>query len=87
MTLSSCAFLLQICYVREWADNSVIHIFVSYLNGWWRHIRALDLPGQYGVTTRSPRDEGWGVRAAGVVDPAGGLWRFHEGSSSPSSTC
>lgn len=87
MTLGSCAFLLQNYDVREWADNSVIQIFVSDLNACWRHIRALDLPGRYGVTTRSPRDEGWAVRAAGVVDPAGVLWRFHEGPSSPSSTC
>jgi hypothetical protein len=87
MTLGSCTFLLQNYYVREWADNSVLHIFVSDLNGWWRHIHAVDLPGRYGVTTRSPRDEGGGVRVAGVVDPAGVLWRFHEGPSSPSSTC
>lgn len=60
MTLGSCAFLLQNYSVREWVDNSVIQIFVSDLKGCWRHIRALDLRGRYGVTTRSARDEGWG---------------------------
>jgi hypothetical protein len=78
MTLGSCTFLLQNYYVREWADNFVIHLFVSGLDSWWRHLEALDLPGRYGVKTRSPRDEGWGVRVAGVGDPSGVLWRLHE---------
>jgi len=78
MTLGACSFLLQGYYVREWADNSVIHLYVSDLDGWWEHIDRLDLPSRYGVKTRSPRDEGWGVRVAGVGDPSGVLWRLHE---------
>jgi len=78
MTLGACTFLLQDYYVREWADNSVIHMFVSDLDGWWEYIDGLDLPGRYGVKTRSPRDEGWGVRVFGIGDPSGVLWRFHE---------
>jgi hypothetical protein len=78
MTLGACSFLLQDYYVREWADNLVIHLFVSDLDSWWAHIVALDLPSRYGVKTRTPQLEGWGVRVAGVIDPSGVLWRFHE---------
>jgi hypothetical protein len=78
MTLGACSFLLQDYYVREWADNSVIHMFVSDLDHWWQHIDALDLPGRYGVKTQPPQDEGWGVRIAGVGDPSGVLWRLHD---------
>ena len=78
MTLGACTFLLQDYYVREWADNAVIHLFVSDLDSWWEYIDGRDLPGRYGVKTRSPRHEGWGVRVVGLSDPSGVLWRFHE---------
>jgi hypothetical protein len=78
MTFGVCSFLLQDYYVQEWADNFVMHLFVSDLRQWWDHIVALDLDNRYGTKTRSPRDEGWGVKVAGVVDPAGVLWRIHQ---------
>lgn len=78
MTLGTCTFILQDYYVSEWADNFVIHLFVSDLDGWWEHIDALDLPVRYEVKTRPPELQPWGVRAAGVIDPAGILWRFRE---------
>ena len=78
MTLGTCSFLLQNYYVREWADNFVIHLYVSDLNGWWDRIVALDLASRYGVKTRAPQPESWGVRIAGVIDPSGVLWRIHE---------
>jgi hypothetical protein len=78
MTLGTCSFLLQNYYAREWADNFVIHVFVSDLNSWWDHIVALDLTTRYGVRTRSPQLESWGVRVAGLIDPSAVLWRIHE---------
>ena len=78
MTFGACSFLLQDYCVQEWADNFVMHLFVSDLRLWWDHIVALDLDNRYGTKTRSPRDEGWGVKVAGVIDPAGVLWRIHQ---------
>jgi hypothetical protein len=78
MTLGTCSFLLQNYYVQRWADNFVIHLFVSDLSGWWDHIVALDLASRYGVKTRAPELESWGVQVAGVIDPSGALWRIHE---------
>jgi hypothetical protein len=63
--------------VREWADNSVVHVTVSDVGLWWDHIESLDLPARYGVKIQAPRSQGWAV-VAGVTDPSGVLWRFAE---------
>lgn len=77
MSLGAFAFLLQDYYVREWADNVVMHMHVSDVARWWNHIASLDLPARYGVTTRAPQREEWGL-VAGVIDPSGVLWRIAE---------
>ena len=64
--------------VQQWADNFVIHVFVSDLRQWGDHLVALDLGSRYGVKTRAPQLESWGVEVAGVIDPAGVLWRIHQ---------
>ena len=78
MTLGSCSFLLQNHYVQQWADNFVIHLFVSDLRQWWDHLVALDLGSRYGAKTQAPQLESWGVEVAGLIDPAGVLWRIHQ---------
>jgi len=75
MRLGAWAFLLQSYYVREWADNLVIHLTVADVRRWWDHVCALDLASRYGVRTQAPKSEGWGL-VAGVVDPSGVLWRI-----------
>jgi hypothetical protein len=75
MSLGPCTFLLQNYYVKDWADNFVIHLTVSNIQEWWDHIASLDLPGRYGVKTSPPQNEDWGI-VAGLMDPAGVLWRF-----------
>jgi catechol 2,3-dioxygenase-like lactoylglutathione lyase family enzyme len=77
MRLGAHSFILQDYYVQQWADNSVMHLLVSDVRRWWDHILALDLSGRYGVTTRAPQLEDWGL-VAGVGDPSGVLWRVAE---------
>jgi catechol 2,3-dioxygenase-like lactoylglutathione lyase family enzyme len=77
MRLGVFSFILQNYYVREWADNFVIHLTVSDVSLWWNHIARLELPTRYGVKTRSPVAEGWAT-AAGLTDPSGVLWRIAE---------
>jgi len=77
MSLGPFSFILQDYYVREWADNVVIHMRVSDVALWWNHIVALDLSARYGAKTKAPQLEDWGV-VAGVVDPSGVLWRIFE---------
>src|SRR5580704_9618183 len=77
MQLGAFSFILQDFYVREWADNFVVHVTVSDVGLWWDHIRSLDLPARFGVKTKAPQSEGWAA-VAGVTDPSGVLWRFAE---------
>lgn len=77
MRLGLCTFILQDYYVKDWADNCVIHLTVSDLNAWWQHIQSLDLSSRYQVTTSPPYQEGWPT-VAGFTDPSGVLWRLAE---------
>jgi hypothetical protein len=80
MNLGAYSFILQDYYVREWADNFVMHVRVFDVNLWWSHICALDLPARYGVRSPgAPKQEDWGL-VVNVIDPSGVLWRFAESS-------
>jgi hypothetical protein len=48
MRMGRFSFILQNYYVKEWADNFVIHVRVSDVNMWWERITSLDLPGATG---------------------------------------
>ena len=79
MSLGEHAFLLQGAYVKEWADNTVMHVLVEDVQGWWRHIDSLNLADQFGVSRPGPpRAEPWGLTVTYVTDPAGVLWHFAE---------
>jgi len=70
-------FLLQDFYVKDWAENFMMHVMVMNLDEWWQHIDALDLPGRYGVQPpKPPAPQASGLRTAYVYDPAGVLWHF-----------
>jgi hypothetical protein len=77
MKLGVFSFILQAYYVRDWADNFVVHVTVSDVGLWWDHIVSLDLPARYGVKIQAPESQGWAT-VAGVTDPSGVLWRFAE---------
>jgi hypothetical protein len=42
MQLGMFSFILQAYYVRDWADNFVVHVTVSDLGQWWNHIVSLN---------------------------------------------
>jgi hypothetical protein len=70
------SFLLQDFYVKEFAENLMMHLLVRDLDGWWQHIASLDLAGRFGVRAPSPpKLESWGLRVAYVWDP-GVLWHL-----------
>ncbi len=76
-SLGTHTFLLQGYYVKEWADNMMMHVLVEDLQAWWRHIEPLDLAGRFGVKAPvPPRAEPWGLTIAYVFDPSGVLWHF-----------
>jgi hypothetical protein len=71
------AFLLQGHYVKEWAENSVMHVLVENVQAWWRHIDSLALTSQFDVPPPAPpRAEQWGLTVTYVFDPSGVLWHF-----------
>lgn len=75
MSIGRFSFILQSYYVKEWADNFVIHMRVSDVNAWWKRITSLDLVERYGINAKAPQPETWGL-VAGLVDPSGVLWRI-----------
>lgn len=69
------SFLLQDFYVKDWAENFMMHLTVDDLDRWWRHIDSLALAERFGVQPpKPPREEAWGLTVAYIWDPAGVLW-------------
>jgi hypothetical protein len=83
LSLGTHAFLLQGHYVKEWAENTVMHVLVNEVDAWWRHINSLDLANRFGVAPpAAPRVEPWGLTVAYVFDLSGVLWHFAEPTKS-----
>jgi hypothetical protein len=79
LSLGTHAFLLQGFYVKEWAENTVMHVLVKDVHAWWQHIDSLDLANQFGISPPAPpRVEPWGLTVTYVFDPTGVLWHFAE---------
>lgn len=77
LSLGNHAFLLQGHYVKEWAENSVMHVLVENVQAWWRHLDSLALASQFEVQPPAPpRVEPWGLTVAYLFDPSGVLWHF-----------
>lgn len=70
------SFLLQRFYVREHADNFMMHMLVEDVESWWRHVSSRELGKKYGVRVLPPADRPWGIRDFTVDDPTGVLWRI-----------
>jgi hypothetical protein len=82
MRLGACTFILQDYYVREWADNFVMHLRVSNVRLWWDRIVTLDLQSRFKAKARPPHTEAWGL-VADLVDPSGVLWRIAQSDLVP----
>lgn len=79
LSLEQHAFLLQGHYVKEWAENTMMHVLVDDVQEWWKHIDSLDLTNRFRVSPpAAPKAEPWGLTVAYVFDPAGVLWHFAE---------
>jgi catechol 2,3-dioxygenase-like lactoylglutathione lyase family enzyme len=77
--LGTFSFLLQDFFVRELAENFMMHMMVDDLDQWWANIDALGLGSRYDVKApRPPKLEPWGLRVAYVFDPSGVLWHLAE---------
>jgi predicted lactoylglutathione lyase len=68
------SFYLQNYYVKEWADNSMLHISVEDVQACYAQINALLDGGQFpGTRISEPKQEPYGALVAYVWDPSGVL--------------
>ena len=49
------SFLLQNFYVKEHADNFMMHLLVENVEAWWGHVQDNGLAAKYGVKVDPPR--------------------------------
>ena len=70
------SFLLQNFYIKEHADNFMMHMLVEDLDAWWRHVEAQQLQSKYQIMVEPPADRSWGLRDFVITDPTGVLWRI-----------
>jgi uncharacterized glyoxalase superfamily protein PhnB len=70
------SFLLQKFYVKEHAENFMMHMIVEDVDAWWRHVETRDIASKYGIKADPPEDRPWGLRDFILVDPTGILWRI-----------
>ena len=70
------SFLLQNFYVKEYANNFMMHLLVKSADDWWSRIESNGVAKKYNVELGSPEDREWGIRDFTLVDPTGVLWRI-----------
>ena len=70
-------FLLQNYYLKDWAENFMMHMMVKDADAWWAHIQAIGLTNQYKLhVAKPPTLQPWGLRVLYLGDPAGVLWHI-----------
>lgn len=77
MELGGFRFLLQNFYVKEQAENFMMHLLVENADRWWEHIEEKKLVQKYRLgMARSPALQPWGLRVLYLADPTGVLWHI-----------
>ena len=71
-------FLLQNFYVKELADNFMMHLLVEDVDAWWAIVQERQIAEKYGVRVLPPEQRPWQMRDFVVIDPSGVLWRIGE---------
>jgi uncharacterized glyoxalase superfamily protein PhnB len=77
LELSGFRFLLQNFYVKEHAENFMMHLMVENADDWWEHISHLGLAEKYSLhMAKAPALQPWGLRVLYLTDPTGVLWHI-----------
>jgi catechol 2,3-dioxygenase-like lactoylglutathione lyase family enzyme len=74
--VDECSFLLQAFYLKEHAENFMMHLLVEDVEAWWQAVRSAELDRKYGIPLTPPADRPWGIRDFAIQDPAGVCWRI-----------
>ncbi|PID46300.1 MAG: glyoxalase [Proteobacteria bacterium] len=72
----NCSFLLQDFYVKEFAENLVIHLLVEDIKSWHTQVRDSGIEHKFKVKVSDITKQPWGMLDFHVHDPSGVLWRF-----------
>ena len=64
-------------YVKEHAENFMMHLMVENADEWWEHIQSLGLAEKYSLSmAKPPTLQPWGLRVLYLTDPTGVLWHI-----------
>jgi len=77
------SFWLQDYYVKEWADNCMLCLYVEDIHSWHERIQKLDLKNNYGglsTVFSDPHEEEYGSLIMNIGDPSGILWHIYQGA-------
>jgi catechol 2,3-dioxygenase-like lactoylglutathione lyase family enzyme len=69
-------FLLQRHFVKEFAENLMMHLLVKDLDAWWAVIQERGILETYGVQADPPALRPWNMRDLVLCDPSGVQWRI-----------
>lgn len=72
----SCAFLLQSFYVKEFAENLMMHLLVESADDWRASLVEKGIDQRFGVRIGPLEDQPWAMRDFVLHDPSGVLWRI-----------
>ncbi len=67
-------FLLQNFYVKDFAENLMMHLLVEDVDSWWEHAQGVLI--KYGIESDPPKNQPWGIRDFVFLDPSGVAWRI-----------
>ena len=72
------SFLLQNFYMKELAENFMMHLLVENVDAWWKKIQESKIAEKYRVKILPPEQRPWKMRDFVLTDPSGVLWRIAE---------
>ncbi|WP_166142646.1 VOC family protein [Methylosinus sp. RM1] len=70
------SFLLQNFYVKEFAENLMMHLLVEDVDAWKAKVDESGIAARYGVAVSEVQRQPWRMRDFTLVDPSGVLWRI-----------
>lgn len=68
-------FLLQNFYLKDHAENFVMHLLVNNADHWWHKLNEVNLNKEYNIHLTEPENRDWGIRDFIFLDPSGVMWR------------
>lgn len=72
-------FLLQDFYIKEHANNFVVHMLVDDALSWYKKFKGSSaFENAAKASIQEPKEQPWGIVTAFMTDPAGVLWHIAE---------